>query len=254
MTIAFRSLPGHRLKRLQEASQALELGRRAPLGGLLDDERSGVWIGSGLRSLPNSGSSPRLGTAVEDGALSAVFGLHGPGSDRAVVGFELVVAPAKSIPALWAVAPQPLHDYMEFAALDAVADTLDFVEGHCVYGRRGINGVRYTDVEGVIAAAYAHVADKHGRPDLHTHIAVYGKAKDPADGAWVPIDIDGVQRTMDAVGEIYLTASEARMVELGLVFEPRFRDGRLSSREIVGVTDEVLEQWPSWAAEEVICW
>ena len=83
--------------------------------------------------------------------ISATIAKHSRPRTSAVAGYDLTFTPAKSVSALWAVAPPTIRHQIEAAHDDAVADALAYLERNALFTRTGSNGVRQVDVRGAIA-------------------------------------------------------------------------------------------------------
>ena len=186
------------LTRQVAAADSTELGSM-PLADYYaaKGEAPGRWIGSGLAGIDGLG----YGDVVTDQQMKYLFGdgcdpVTGAALGRAlrpgsVAGFDLTFSPAKSISALWAVAPPEVAQRIRQAHNAAVLDALAFLESHAIFTREGTGGARQVETRGLIAAAFLHRDSRAGDPDLHTHVAVANKVQRHRD----PGDHSGRQRT-----------------------------------------------------------
>ena len=138
---------------------------------------------------------------------------------QAVAGFDATFTPVKSVSALWAVAPRPVAEQIEAAHEAAVEHALAWLEREVAHTRRGAQGVRQTEVTGIVATAFTHRDSRNGDPNLHTHVAIANKVQDRSDGAWLSLDGAALYRAMVTVSEHYNSHLEAELVErLGVQF------------------------------------
>jgi len=166
----------------------------------------------------------------------------------AVAGYDLTFSPAKSISALWAIAPVDVAKRIEQAHNDAVRDTIDWLERNAAYTRRGREGEQQIEVNGLICAAFTHRDSRAGDPDLHTHVAVSNKVQAQVDGRWLALDGRPMHKLTVTASERYNTRLEAMLTErLGVRFGPgpNTTAGGRELCEIVGVDPRLLQRWSS---------
>ena len=204
------------------------LGRGAVALGIADHEAHV----HELERLFGQGVDPRTGAP-----LGRRFD---PDNERAVAGFTLTFSPPKSVSALWAVGDQPTADQVLAAHDAAVAASLEFLEDHPAFTRRGHNGVLQVDTEGLIAAGFVHRTSRSADPQLHTHVLVANKVR-AEDGAWLALDGRELFATQKATGMLYKAALRAELTEqLGVKWTDVDDNG---AAEILGVPHALLEQW-----------
>ncbi|WP_205473487.1 MobF family relaxase [Nocardioides sp. SYSU D00038] len=185
--------------------------------------------------------------------LSAALARYSRPRQTAVAGFDLTFSPAKSVSALWAVAPPEIAAKIEQAHQAAVADALAFIEQHALFSREGKDGARQVETRGLIAAAFTHRDSRAGDPDLHTHVAVANKVQ-TKQGKWLSIYGRVLHQHVVAASETYNTALERHLVEeLGVQFaeRPGVDREKRPIREIVGVERELCEAWSRRRADIV---
>jgi DNA primase catalytic core len=165
---------------------------------------------------------------------------------QACAGFDLTFSPVKSVSTLWALADRDTAKVIEQAHEAAVRDTIEWLERDVIYTRRGADGARTVDTNGVLAAMFVHRDSRAGDPDLHTHVAIANKVQDPTDGSWLAIDGQVLYKHTVAASERYNTRLETELAaRLGVEFEaaenPREQDRVV--REVVGVPEELRQRW-----------
>ncbi|HEX2893779.1 MAG TPA: MobF family relaxase [Marmoricola sp.] len=239
------------LTRQVAAADSTELGSM-PLADYYaaKGEAPGRWIGSGLVGIDGLG----YGGVVTDQQMKNLFGdgcdpVTGAALGRkcqsgSVAGFDLTFSPAKSVSALWAVAPPEVAQRIRQAHNAAVLDALDFLESHAIFTREGTGGARQVETRGSIAAAFLHRDSRAGDPDLHTHVAVANKVQS-RQGKWLSIYGTVLHQHVVAASEAYNTALEAHLREgLGVQFVdvPR-AGGKRPVREISGVDTTLCARW-----------
>ena len=112
--------------------------------------------------------------------------------DRApVAGYDCTFSPAKSVSALWALAPAEQRVVIEEAHDRAVDAAFGWLEERALHTRAGRNGVRHLDAEGFIVARFRHRTNRNGDPQLHTHCAVANRVWSPTEDRWRALDGQG---------------------------------------------------------------
>ena len=137
------------LTRQVAAADSTELGSM-PLADYYaaKGEAPGRWIGSGLVGIDGL----EYGDVVTAEQMKHLFGdgcdpVSGAALGRrfqsgSVAGFDLTFSPAKSVSALWAVAPPEVTQQIRQAHNAAVLDAVDFLESHAIFTREGAGGTR----------------------------------------------------------------------------------------------------------------
>ena len=173
--------------------------------------------------------------------LAATIAKHSRPRTNAVAGYDLTFSPVKSVSVLWAIADPKTAAVIERAHQAAIKDAVAFIESKALFTRRGTNGVRQVDVEGLIGTAFTHRDSRAGDPDLHTHLAISNKVK-TLDGAWLAIDGRPLHKAVVSASETYNTALERHLVDaLGVRFAERPNEDarKRPVREIVGVDPDL---------------
>ncbi len=170
---------------------------------------------------------------------------------NAVAGYDLTFSPVKSVSALWALADPATARTVAAAHEVAVKDTLRWIEDAVAHTREGAQGVRHTEVQGLIAAAFTHRDARSGDPDLHTHLAISNKVQ-AEDGRWLALDGTVLYRAVVAASERYNTRVESYLRKaLGVQFSPRAQADlrKQPVREIDGIPAELLSVWSARRAQ-----
>lgn len=94
---------------------------------------------------------------------------------RAVTGFDCVFTPPKSVSVLWGLADDQLRRAIYECHRDAVRETLRWAEDHFALARRGKDGIRQIDADGLIVAMFEHYDNRTGDPNPHTHCVISTK-------------------------------------------------------------------------------
>ncbi|WP_236567467.1 MobF family relaxase [Nocardia sp. CY41] len=186
------------------------------------------------------GREPRDGPELTDWMAR-----HSRPERRAVTGFDLTFSAAKSVSAVWALAPREIAEKIEAAHAAAIADAFSCLERHGCYTRLGTDGVRQVDTEGMIATAFLHRDSRAGDPNLHTHVVVSNKVRTLA-GRWRALDGRMVYQHAVTASEIYNARLEQHLGDaIGVRFTDRpARDAsKRPVREIAGVAGELIELW-----------
>ena len=166
-----------------------------------------------------------------------------------MAGYDLTFSPVKSVSVLWAISDPKTAAMIERAHQAAINDAVGFIESKALFTRRGTNGVRQVDVEGLIGTAFTHRDSRAGDPDLHTHLAISNKVKTlspDGTGTWLAIDGRPLHKAVVSASETYNTALERHLVDaLGVRFaeRPNSADGgdarKRPVREIVGIDPDL---------------
>ena len=175
--------------------------------------------------------------------LSGFIARQSASMTKAVAGYDLTFTPVKSVSVVWALAPRALARQIEQAHRRAVEVAIEFLEEHAAFTRMGSRAVAQVDTTGLIVAAFDHRDSRAGDPNLHTHITVSNKvcAIGP-DGIarWLALDGTPLHQSTVAASEVYNTALEGLLTELGFRFVGTDRGpGKRCVREIDGVSAEV---------------
>lgn len=167
---------------------------------------------------------------------------------QACAGFDLTFSPVKSVSTLWAVADLDTAKLVQGAHEAAVRDAIGWLEREVIYTRRGAQGARVVETEGVLAAGFVHRDNRNGDPDLHTHVAIANKVRDPEDGAWLSIDGSVLYKHTVAASERYNSRLEAELSQrLGVQWRTvrNARSEKRNVRELVGIEDSLIAAWSS---------
>ena len=233
-------------RRLREAYSAYNISVDADRFAEIPEE-----IRAGIRSaVAREMFAEEHGRAPLDAReLSGFIARQSRSTTRAVAGFDLTFTPVKTIAVLWALAPRALARKIEKAHRRSVQKAVDFLEEHAAFTRMGPGAAAQVDVVGLIIAAFEHRDSRAGDPNLHTHITVSNKvcAIGP-DGIprWLALDGAALYRAIVAASEVYNTAMEGALTELGFRFVGTDRgNGKRCVREIAGVPAELITRFSS---------
>lgn len=180
--------------------------------------------------------------------LSAFVARNTRPKSQVCAGYDMTFTPVKSVSTLWAIAPREVSEAIERAHHAAVAETMEWVEGHASFTRRGAGGVRVIATRGLMATMFQHRDSRAGDPNLHTHVAVSNKVQAEDDGAWLALHGSVIYKAFVGASEHYNTSLERFLArDLGLKFEERRkdRDGALVTREVSGVDERLADAWSS---------
>jgi conjugative relaxase-like TrwC/TraI family protein len=181
------------------------------------------------------------------------------GKRTAVAGFDLTFSPTKSVSVLWALSDRNTQAIILGAHRAAMAETIKFIEEHIAATRMGTdagNGsIMQADVSGVIATAYDHWDSRAHDPQLHTHLVIANKVRTLVDGKWRTLDSRALFNANVAFSEHYNAVLADRLTgALGIKWEWRVRGKDRNPRmEIVGVSDELIEEFSNRSAEIEHC-
>jgi conjugative relaxase-like TrwC/TraI family protein len=217
------------------------------------------WHGS-PRLLESLGLDPER--PVERSDLREVMHGHSPltgepfrpaGADGTrVAGIELMLAPPKTVSALWATAGPYRRAQLEAAHTRAVADALERTEREVALVRRRSGGlVRFERARSLLGAEFVHTTSRLARdqeegavpdPQLHSHLVLF--AAERRDGRLAAIESRRLYRSAREGGAWYRAELAVELRKLGLPIERRTgRGGRYF--EIRGVPDCLSSHWSS---------
>jgi conjugative relaxase-like TrwC/TraI family protein len=191
------------------------LGRGADLLGLRGEVQT-----SDLRSV-------LLGRQPGAGPLTARPGL------RRRHGWDLVLAAPKSVSLLATAGSAPPASRLRSSYHLAVADTVSALEARAAWVQAG--GAQVA-AEGVVAAAFEHVANDAGQPHLHTHVALANLGAIGA-GRWGCLIGNELWRWREGLGAGFQLALRSRLAEAGLGFGWELSPG--GQAEIVSVPSRI---------------
>ncbi|MFI9485357.1 MobF family relaxase [Promicromonospora sp. NPDC052451] len=181
------------------------------------------------------------------------------GPRKAVAGFDLTFSPTKSVSVLWGLSGRNTQAVILGAHRAAMAETVRFIEEHIAATRMGTDAgdgsIMQAEVTGVIATAYDHWDSRAHDPQLHTHLVIANKIRTVIDGKWRTLDSRALFNANVAFSEHYNAVLADRLTAaLGVQWERRVRGKDRSPRmEIIGVSDELIEEFSNRSAEIEHC-
>ncbi len=222
------------------------------------------WHGS-QRVLKELGLSPDETVTTED--LVAVMNGYNPVTEEPlrpvgsngerVAGIELMMAPPKTVSALWATASAERREQIERAHRDAVASALQRTEREVALVRRKTKGVvRFEKAKSLFAAELVHTSSRLARdqerggipdPQLHSHVIV--TAAERKDGKLAAIESKQLYRSARENGAWYRAELAENLKSLGLQIDRRTGNGERYF-EVTGVPEDLASDW-SKRAEDV---
>lgn len=173
-----------------------------------------------------------------------------------VAAVELMMAPPKSVSALWATSDPYHRAQIEAAHRKAVAGALERTAREVPLVRRKTGGVvRFEKVHSLLGAEFVHTSSRLARdaeadavpdPQLHSHLLLF--AAERKDGKLAAIESRRLYRSARESGAWYRSELAANLGELGLPIERRTgRGGRYF--EIRGVPEKLASRWSSRAED-----
>lgn len=162
---------------------------------------------------------------------------------NAVAGYDLVFSAPKSVSVLWGLGDDNVRKLVEQAHVQALTETLQWLEQNAAMTRTGVNGIAQEDIAGgLIATRFRHYSNRLGQAMLHDHVVVSNKVRG-RDGKWRALDGQLLYMQGVAASELY----NQRVVEgvcdaLGLRAEAReVTPGKRPVMEIAGVGSDLIE-------------
>ena len=167
-----------------------------------------------------------------------------------VAGVELMMAPPKSVSALWATAGPYRRAQIEAAHRGAVASALGRTEREVALVRRKSGGVvLFERAKSLLAAEFVHTSSRLAQdqeaggipdPQLHSHLVLF--AAERTDGKLAAIESRRLYKTARENGAWYRAELAANLRELGVPIERRTgRNQRYF--EVRGVPEELASRW-----------
>ena len=162
---------------------------------------------------------------------------------NAVAGYDLVFSAPKSVSVLWGLGDDGVRKLVEQAHVQALTETLEWLEQKAAMTRTGTNGIAQEDIAGgLIATRFRHYSNRLGQAMLHDHLVVSNKVQG-RDGKWRALDGQLLFMQGVAASELY----NQRVVEgvcerLGLRAEAReVTPGKRPVMEIAGIGLDLME-------------
>ena len=179
--------------------------------------------------------------------------LRPAGSDGSrVAGIELMMAPPKTVSALWATADPYRRAQIEAAHRQAVASAVKRTEREVALVRRKTKGVvRYEKAKSLFAAELVHTSSRLARdqeaggipdPQLHSHLIMF--AAERRDGKLAAIESKQLYRSARENGAWYRAELAANLQRLGLQVDRRTGNGERYF-EVSGVSHDLAQRWSS---------
>lgn len=216
---------------------------------LAEDETEVRWAGQGASAAGLDGpvdvaalEQVLRGVDPEAVAVGSPVGEVVAAAQRTVMGWEMSVAPPKSVSVLWAVSHDAVRAEIEAAMRAATDEMLDELERGVGWSRRRVAGqLRWVETEGLVAARVLQTTSRDLDPQLHEHIVVANLVRGQDDRRWRTLDSPRLYDTRPLAstvwGRRFRTEMTARLgVEWG---EPTGR----GIRELAGVPDELRIRW-----------
>ncbi|MFJ8388547.1 MobF family relaxase [Streptomyces sp. NPDC094438] len=162
---------------------------------------------------------------------------------NAVAGYDLVFSAPKSVSVLWGLGDDGVRKLVEQAHVQALTETLEWLEQKAAMTRTGVNGIAQEDISGgLIATRFRHYSNRLGQAMLHDHVVVSNKVQG-RDGKWRSLDGQLLFAQNVPASELY----NQRVVEvvcenLGLRAEAReVTPGKRPVMEIAGIGTDLIE-------------
>lgn len=172
-------------------------------------------------------------------------------------GVELMLAPPKTVSALWATSDPYRRAQIEAAHRRAVASALERTKREVALVRRKSGGVvRFERAKSLLAAEFVHTSSRLAQdqeaggipdPQLHSHLVVF--AVERYDGKLAAVESRQLYRSARENGAWYRAELAGNLRELGLAIERRTgRNERYF--EVRGVSEGLASRW-STRSEDV---
>ncbi|ESA36548.1 conjugal transfer [Leptolyngbya sp. Heron Island J] len=182
-----------------------------------DNERPGVWVGSGAKKLGLQGE-------VHSEQMVNLWKGYPPEGDKKLVqnagaknrraGWDITFSAPKSVSVAWGVADDKLKTKFEQAQQRAVLDAFQYLEDTAAYTRRGAGGKDAQEKVGLVAATFQHGTSREQDLQLHTHGLTLniGTRKDGTTGA---LESHHLYQAKMAAGAVYRGRLSSESQQLG---------------------------------------
>jgi conjugative relaxase-like TrwC/TraI family protein len=167
-------------------------------------------------------------------------------------GVELMMAPPKTVSALWATADPYRRAQIEAAHRKAVASALERTEREVALVRRKSDGVvRFEKARRLLAAEFVHTSSRLARdqetgaipdPQLHSHLIVF--AAERRDGKLAAVESKQLYKAARENGAWYRAELAENLRELGLPIDRRTGKNERYF-EVKGIPEELAGRWSS---------
>ncbi|WP_280489548.1 MobF family relaxase, partial [Nocardia carnea] len=204
------------IQRIYERRKAefLEVEQRSPSR----DEWIGLRTESAREALTES-----LGRAPDVEEIKKALFDEKRKSREAVVGWDCVFTPQKSVSILWGLGDDKLRREIWRCHEEAVREVTDRMEQTYALGRRGKGGKKRLDGEGLTFAKFQHYDNRTGDMNPHTHVVASSRVLG-SDGKWSSLHATPLVQATVSLSCEYNAALVGKLKrELGLRFEERSR-------------------------------
>jgi conjugative relaxase-like TrwC/TraI family protein len=174
-----------------------------------------------------------------------------------VAGVELMLAPPKTVSALWATASPERRAQIETAHRQAVASAVKRTEREVALVRRKTDGVqRFEQTKSLLGAELIHTSSRLAKdeqaggipdPQLHSHVILL--AAERKDGRLAAIESKQLYKSARENGAWYRAELAEGLKNLGLQIDRRTGNGERYF-EVTGVPEDLASHW-SKRAEDV---
>ena len=183
--------------------------------------------------------------------------LRRAGSDGTRVGgVELMLAPPKTVSALWATASPERRAQIETAHRQAVASALKRTEREVALVRHRTDGVqRFQTAKSLFASEMIHTSSRLAKdeqaggipdPQLHSHVILH--AAERRDGKLAAIESRQIYKSARENGAWYRAELAENLKSLGLQIDRGTGNGERYF-EVHGVSEDLAQRWSSRAED-----
>ena len=209
----------------------------------------GYFLGSGADAMGLNNSVSRQDFEQLANGYTVLGNVQNAGSEYRKAAWDLTFSSPKSVSILWGLASPVIRKIIQAAHDCAVKSSLDFMERHASFTRRG-SGLKLSDRERLekiwlVAAVYRHGTSREQDPQIHSHVVVFNVAvrKDNSVGA---VMSHHFYEWKMACGAVYRAQLANELQRLGYNVE---RDGK--SFRVTGVPKQ-LEYEFSRRREQIV--
>jgi conjugative relaxase-like TrwC/TraI family protein len=209
-------------------------------------QRGGFWVGRAAPGLGLEGVVDRSGLeAVLSGRHPATG--HQLRSTRAtVLAYDITFSAPKSASVLFGLGGEEVARQVQDGHTEAVFGALAYMDARAVSATRqqGVDR-EVICIDGLVAGAFTHGANRNADPHLHTHVVMANLAHGE-DGRWSALDQRGIWAHRAAIGAVY----DAHLrFELTVRLGVQWTQTPFTSAEISGLSPIVLGEFSSRAAD-----
>ena len=144
--------------------------------------------------------------------------LFPPNQNIKRVAWDLTFSACKSLSILWALSLPEIQEKITKAQMNAVKETLDFLEAKLIRVNRGKNGQIKQNSDGVLSLLVNHYTSRELDPNIHTHVLLANMTQ-ALDGKLMGIDSRNIYNWQKVLGALYRAELAKQIKSMGINIE-----------------------------------